>query len=499
MNSNLSQPHQTLKRVFKIVVILLWFITIILSVELTLQLYQRISEWFNPLIRKLNNQPPWTYSGPPKEDQLQRKRLPILPPEKWNTQRAKFFLRLDNDDRNFFANLYSLYIYIIDSSKNTLISYPPHARDIFKEEELKNVINQLIAKEAETNQQDLSIYYDEYQTQFGTWKKLFIFRHQNNEGSTTHLLWYSVAKEGANSSNDPIWEIPFFEYKKHVQLPDKEFGTNNFGFRDDEVIIPKPKDIYRIICLGGSTTEEGPTQNETYPNLAEQLLNERCAEYVKFDVINAGIPGINLRNIWLRIPDILLMEPDCIILCEGANDITHTLLPIWLNNMPTLKKWLIQSKLCKPLAIPLSLPEQHILISDIQSHSMQYIQKMCAYLSSYQIPLFVMSIPAPSYNKMSITEKVFFNYTTRTWWGGPLLDYRMYQYVLNLFNQQLKSTTHQCGAQYIPLYETFIKESPQCFSDLCHMKMVGIRKKAEVVAEFICKNQQNLLVSQPQP
>ncbi|HOT49734.1 MAG TPA: hypothetical protein PLI07_02075 [Candidatus Hydrogenedentes bacterium] len=41
--------------------------------------------------------------------------------------------------------------------------------------------------------------------------------------------------------------------------------TNSAGFRDDEIVLPKPPGIYRILCIGGSTTFERVRNDLTYP------------------------------------------------------------------------------------------------------------------------------------------------------------------------------------------------------------------------------------------
>lgn len=61
-------------------------------------------------------------------------------------------------------------------------------------------------------------------------------------------------------------------------------------------MVPKPRDKYRIICIGGSTTFEGSTNNSTYPALLENKLNNyfHCD---RIEVLNCGISGLNQENI----------------------------------------------------------------------------------------------------------------------------------------------------------------------------------------------------------
>lgn len=143
---------------------------------------------------------------------------------------------------------------------------------------------------------------------------------------------------------------------------------NSLGFRSVEFPARKPKDEFRIVCLGGSTTygiyardlsdaadaqwiiEKGlrnkndyPTLdllarrsgmkdyedlacNYTYPGFLERRLHE--LGYTQVRVINAGAEGYtsyeSMLNFELRCLDV---DPDLVIVYEGYNDI-HTRL-VW--------------------------------------------------------------------------------------------------------------------------------------------------------------------------
>ena len=64
----------------------------------------------------------------------------------------------------------------------------------------------------------------------------------------------------------------YYERDAYPQYPQSEFWTNSLGFRDEEISIPKPPGIYRIVCIGGSTTVEGPRNDLTYPKILQRLL-----------------------------------------------------------------------------------------------------------------------------------------------------------------------------------------------------------------------------------
>ena len=97
---------------------------------------------------------------------------------------------------------------------------------------------------------------------------------------------------------------------------------NGAGFRGDEITTPKPSGVYRIVCLGGSTTYSSAVDDPAaaYPAQLEAALTD--AGHRDIEVINAGVPGYGtletLINFELRVLD---LEPDLIIVSHAVNDI----------------------------------------------------------------------------------------------------------------------------------------------------------------------------------
>lgn len=80
----------------------------------------------------------------------------------------------------------------------------------------------------------------------------------------------------------------------------------------------KQKGIYRIICLGSSSTEGHGAKLESYPARLENILNNK---FDSIEVINAGIPGARFYSIYIYFKDILWkLSPDLLILYFGYND-----------------------------------------------------------------------------------------------------------------------------------------------------------------------------------
>ncbi len=80
----------------------------------------------------------------------------------------------------------------------------------------------------------------------------------------------------------------------------------------------KKASVYRILCIGESTTALGG--NDSYPAQMEKILNERLKD-TRVSVINKGIFGANTSVIISRLPDNLdHYKPHLVVAMMGVND-----------------------------------------------------------------------------------------------------------------------------------------------------------------------------------
>lgn len=118
-----------------------------------------------------------------------------------------------------------------------------------------------------------------------------------------------------------------FEGHRHLGYalaPDYRSGVNRHNsraFRGDEIAMPKPDGVTRIVFCGGSTTygEGVPDVESSVPFLVGAALQ---ADGKRVDVVNAGCPGWTtletLLNLQLRLLD---LSPDYVVVCHGINDV----------------------------------------------------------------------------------------------------------------------------------------------------------------------------------
>lgn len=100
------------------------------------------------------------------------------------------------------------------------------------------------------------------------------------------------------------------------------FRTNEIGFRDRPVFEKVPG-VFRILCLGDSVTfGTGVTNEQTYPNVLEGIIQQAAPPGMIVDVINAGISAYNIRNIrGLLEHYINYLKPDVVVYAFVENDL----------------------------------------------------------------------------------------------------------------------------------------------------------------------------------
>jgi hypothetical protein len=99
---------------------------------------------------------------------------------------------------------------------------------------------------------------------------------------------------------------------------------NSHGLRGPETTYEKPANTFRILNLGDSVAMGwGVREEETYGQRLEQWLNGQGANDLRYEVINAGVPGWNLENALAYLQaEGLRYEPDLILLdLTTSNDI----------------------------------------------------------------------------------------------------------------------------------------------------------------------------------
>ena len=112
-------------------------------------------------------------------------------------------------------------------------------------------------------------------------------------------------------------------YIGYIPAPNYAKGLNHhnsLGYRGEEIVVPKPKNAFRIVCIGGSTTYTPGVQDwhSTYPSRLEKDLRQAG---FNVRVVNAGAESwmsyAALINFELRVR---YLDPDMVIVSQGIED-----------------------------------------------------------------------------------------------------------------------------------------------------------------------------------
>jgi lysophospholipase L1-like esterase len=130
----------------------------------------------------------------------------------------------------------------------------------------------------------------------------------------------------------PNWDSRLEDYAKPENFT--QVHHNSLGFRGPETTWEKPAGVFRIVCVGGSSTY-GHTESSdatTWPARLQAHLSSLRPDR-KFEVINGGASGYStfesLINLELRLVD---FQPDLVIYYEGINDMRCSLYPDPVND-----------------------------------------------------------------------------------------------------------------------------------------------------------------------
>ena len=327
-------------------------------------------------------------------------------------------------------------------------------------------------------------------------------------------IWYrhfasqeQLQKYGLYEEVPPkAWQMQPHHYLNYALNPDYKTDLtkhNSFGFRGAEIQLEKPDSLFRIVCLGGSTTYSAyiGDDNKAYPFLVEQKLKLQY-DYKNIEVINAGVPGYNswesLINLQFKVLD---LNPDMIIVYHGTNDVHPRFIPPQYyrgDNSGRRKQWEYPQ---------ISIYDRSALLRFLRRHMGITTQ---VGLETMITPVFkegpvdqftntkTLEQNPPIYfernlrNMVAIAEAHGVKAVLATWAYTPLKgDYASTSHYIKGFqegNELIKTLGIELD---IPVYD-FAAEMPQdleYWEDGRHVSYKGVDLKAELFAKFIHENQ----------
>jgi lysophospholipase L1-like esterase len=290
-----------------------------------------------------------------------------------------------------------------------------------------------------------------------------------------------------NAGNHSLWQERWQEYlpgaKLDVTIGGERFVVemNSHGYRTHEFAVPKPEGLVRIICIGGSTTVAGRTNDETYPALLQEMLRKRFPG-LPLEVLNLGVSSATTEYWYARLPRVFGFEPDVIVQYPGVNDISWRALPRFANAHPGRGR-LYQSLLVQRL-VPFPVEELDPYLEEIFV-TLGDTDRACR---DRGVPCLVGSFAGPDPALTHGEFRKHLDYNAEFWFRRfPLHSYASWARVVGRYNDLFVRFVNRYHVPHALVHERLV--DPGLFIDVCHLTPAGIERLAEAflpeVAELV--------------
>jgi lysophospholipase L1-like esterase len=268
----------------------------------------------------------------------------------------------------------------------------------------------------------------------------------------------------------------------------KPFNSQRFKGRSPEV--PKPGNVFRVMCYGDSLTA-GPPKGG-WPAWLQTLLDERPVhDGRRFEVVNAGVPGYSSHQGVLRfLQEVDRYRPDLVLVSFGWNDAADATgrpdnqfqIPPW--PVVACQRTLVRYRAYRvlmyyarrwggdPPTARSGPAHPRVSIDDYVAN----IDRFRSEAAVRGIPIVVLTRPhreSPS----AIREKAS--------WRARVPDYNA---ALSVWAQKHRVPIIDAQAVFESLPATL-------FSDECHFMPAGYQRLAELVRDRICSDSGGLLLT----
>ena len=311
----------------------------------------------------------------------------------------------------------------------------------------------------------------------------------------------------------------YLGYGLAPNLVDGANRHNALGMRGEPVAVPKPEGVFRIACLGASTTYSiwVDDWHDSYPARLEQELHRRGHPQV--EVVNAGAPAWSsyetLINYLLRVQD---LEPDLIVLHQAFGDVATRMVwppeayrgdnsgyysprftarePPWWDGSALLRMLMVGSG----AALPAAAFGQSVYNEAETSHYLDFATQRIE--GRYPEGIFLEVTPAEMFDA---NPPIFFARNTRSLVAaaqarGSRLVLMSFAYTrqrpgffavdgfaeaTDTHNRILRETAAELGAAFFDFEAAFPDDAAWWAPDGIHVNDEGTKLKAKLVADFL--------------
>ncbi len=273
---------------------------------------------------------------------------------------------------------------------------------------------------------------------------------------------------------------------------------NSLGFRNDEFSVAKPKRVYRIVVIGGSTvyTEKVKDNDKTFSAQLEDILRNQYG-YDKVQVINAGVPGYNtwesLINLEFRVLD---LAPDLVIIYHNTNDVhTRLVLPETYrgDNIGARQQWSEPSIEWWEQSVALRIVSRKQRWTR-QVRLADFVDASTTLENSGGDPSAVLQQNRPIYfqrniaNMIAIARENGVKVMLATWAYSPHFgDYASRDYYQQTYEEHNDIIRQFNTSHHLPIFDfaTLMPQTEDFWADGRHVNEKGALLKAELFAEFL--------------
>jgi hypothetical protein len=281
-----------------------------------------------------------------------------------------------------------------------------------------------------------------------------------------------------NAGNRTLWAKPWFKYRPGARAEVTAGGErfviqiNSQGFRTHEFAVPKPAGLVRVVCIGGSTTVAGRTNDETYPALVEAKLRARYPG-LPVEVLNLGVSGVSHEHWLTRLDRVFAYDPDVVVHYEAVNDIAWREFPRFAAAHPVWR--LAYSSLLFARLVPFPLDALEPYLDD----SLDTLGAIAARCRERGTAYLAASFAGPDPRQLGPEMRSHLDVNTEFWGRRfPLHSYATYWKILERYNRIFTAYVLQRHIAHVLVHQQI--SDPALFIDVCHFTPPGIERLAEV-------------------
>jgi lysophospholipase L1-like esterase len=281
-----------------------------------------------------------------------------------------------------------------------------------------------------------------------------------------------------NAGNRALWAKPWFKYRAGARAEVVAGGErfvieiNSHGFRTHEFAVPKAAGLVRVVCIGGSTTVAGRTNEETYPAFLEAKLRERHPG-LPLEVLNLGVSGVSHEH-WLeRLDRVLAYEPDVVVHYEAVNDLAWRQFPRFARAHPVWRA--ARTSLLYSRLVPFPLDALEPYIAD----SLDTLDRIASACRERGTAYLAASFAGPDPRRLGPEMKSHLDVNTEFWGRRfPIDSYATYAAIVGRYNQRFVELVHRRHIAHVLVHEQL--SDPSLFIDVCHFTPAGIEQLADL-------------------